>query len=176
MISQLLHINYPSCQSTNLLAENFIDNGNTVCISTDYQTAGRGQTGNSWNSAKKRNLLVSYVLQPDFLAATQQFALTQITSLALLSLLTKHLPDSTIRIKWPNDIYVSDNKIAGILIENRIMQNSIVSSVLGIGLNVNQVRFPKWIPNPTSIRKETRKKHNRETILNELSEEIPEII
>lgn len=117
-------------------------------IQADYQTKGRGQRGNSWVSNPRENLLFSIILHPNHISAEEQFILSQAVSLALYE--TVNLFCENVHIKWPNDIYVRDNKIAGILIENMLEGKHITSSVVGIGLNVNQVSFAD-VPNPTSL-------------------------
>lgn len=114
-----------------------------------YQKKGRGQTGNNWISERGKNLLMSFILFPKFLTASQQFYISKITSISILHLLNKIV--SSVSIKWPNDIYVNNKKIAGILIENTVTGNFLDSSVLGVGINVNQLNFASDIPNPVSL-------------------------
>jgi BirA family biotin operon repressor/biotin-[acetyl-CoA-carboxylase] ligase len=118
------------------------------------QQKGRGQRGNSWESEPNKNLALSLVLYPTFLNADMQFLLTKITSLAVADLMAEVLETSDkteqVSIKWPNDIYVNDKKIAGILIENVLRENSIQSSIIGIGININQTIFSS-IVNATSL-------------------------
>ena len=109
--------------------------------------------GNTWQSEPGKNLLFSILLFPDFLNVLNQFELSKVISLALVDV-TRELSND-ISIKWPNDIYVQRKKIAGILIENVITGNSIIRSIAGIGLNINQEQFPGNIPNPTSLLLET---------------------
>ena len=108
-------------------------------IMTDYQTAGKGQFGNNWESAKGKNLLISIFLKPK-LNVKDQFLLNCVTALAIKDTISYFLPDS-VKIKWPNDIYVNHAKIAGILIENSIYGSIISRSVVGIGININQTIF-----------------------------------
>ncbi len=147
----------PHCQSTNseairLCAEKSIGEGAVVV--TDHQQAGRGQRGNSWESAAGLNLTFSTVLKPAFLAIPQQFLLNVIASLALTDLMTEDGIED-IRIKWPNDLYINSKKVAGILIENQLSNTKISSSIVGIGLNVNQEIF--HYENATSLRSVTRR-------------------
>lgn len=115
----------------------------------EFQTAGRGQRGNTWKSAEAQNLMFSILLKPDFILAKDQFIISVIVTLGL----EKYLKGKgvTARIKWPNDIYVCDRKICGILIEHGISGENLSSSVCGIGLNINQREFPADLPNPTSL-------------------------
>ena len=109
------------------------------------QLKGRGQRGNSWESEPFKNVALSLVMYPKFLSVEQQFLLTKITSLAVADLMAEMLKDSVnpeeISIKWPNDIYVKGKKIAGILIENTLRESTLQSSIVGIGINVNQLNF-----------------------------------
>jgi BirA family biotin operon repressor/biotin-[acetyl-CoA-carboxylase] ligase len=138
--------------STNTYALDLISKINPpegTCIYTDYQSAGRGQIGRFWHSSAAKNLLTSYIFYPNTLIAPDQFFLNMISGLAVrdvVALFCKH-----VKIKWPNDIYVSDKKIAGILVQNILRGNHIKATVIGIGLNVNEVSFPSEIPNPTSL-------------------------
>ena len=109
-------------------------------VIADFQTGGRGQMGNSWFSSKGDNLLFSLVIYPKTVRANEQFIISRIASLAIKNTLDQFVDD--IRIKWPNDIYWNDKKIAGILIENDLQGNTIDNSVIGIGINVNQEMFP----------------------------------
>lgn len=109
-------------------------------IMADTQFAGRGQRGNVWLSEAGKNLTISILLKPVFLAASQQFELTKVISLGVTDCLTKLLGEDC-KVKWPNDIYVKDQKIGGILIENTLKGAFLKDSVVGIGLNVNQNIF-----------------------------------
>ena len=108
-------------------------------IMAEHQTAGKGQFGNNWESAKGKNLLISIFLKPN-LIVKDQFLLNCVTALAIKDTVSYFLPVSA-SIKWPNDIYVDHNKIAGILIENSIFGSTINRSIIGIGMNVNQTEF-----------------------------------
>lgn len=127
------------------------------------QVKGRGQGLNKWNSETGKNLTCSFVLYPDFLQPQYQFFISKVASLAVADLVS--LYTDKVSIKWPNDIYVNDKKIAGILIENTLERNIIKSSIIGIGLNVNQKDFPSNIPNPVSLLKITKTKQDLEDIL-----------
>ena len=122
-------------------------------ITAAYQDSGRGQQGNSWESEPGKNLLMSVILYPVMVSPADQFIISRFVSLAVHDLVAGHSPAA--RIKWPNDIYVGDDKIAGILIENSIMGDTLASTIAGIGLNVNQEIFRSGAPNPISIRQVT---------------------
>jgi BirA family transcriptional regulator, biotin operon repressor / biotin---[acetyl-CoA-carboxylase] ligase len=122
-------------------------------IHTAYQKAGRGQRGNSWNSDPLSNLVASVVLRPTFLSLNKQFFLYQVFALATHDTMSEllHSGQFDIQIKWPNDILVNEKKIAGILIENNILNDNINWSVAGLGINVNQEHFP-GLENVTSLK------------------------
>lgn len=122
-----------------------------VAVTAKYQTAGRGQRGNTWYSDSGANLLFSLLFRPAVdIHPRDQFSLSMAVSLAVTDMLADH--DIHACVKWPNDIYVGDNKIAGILIENGFTGPRIEWSITGIGLNVNQTSFPAGIPNPVSMK------------------------
>lgn len=148
---------FETLDSTNRFANNQVKKGRTtdgVVYAARYQVKGRGQRGNGWESAPYRNLTFSIVYEPTFLAATQQFYLSMAVSLSISRFLQTEL-GLPAKVKWPNDIYVGYDKIAGILIENSLRSMNLGYSVIGIGLNVNQEAFPFELPNPTSIKLHT---------------------
>ena len=132
----------------------------------EYQTAGKGCGSNSWESERGKNLTFSMLIHPEEIPANEQFRITEITSVALCETLEKYL-DEKVEIKWPNDIYVGDKKICGMLIENQLQGSKIKSCVIGIGLNVNQQQFMSDAPNPVSIFQLTGKENDREHLLND---------
>lgn len=147
---------------------NKVEEFTTVCA--DYQTAGKGQRGNSWEAAKGANLLFSFVCYPTFIPIRQQFVLSQLISLGIKETLDEYCSD--ISIKWPNDIYWKEKKICGILIENDLQGNSIGRCISGIGLNINQEVFLSDAPNPISLKQITGKHYQRETILEKVMQRI----
>lgn len=132
------------------LQANFDGVGEGAIVYADYQTKGRGQKGNVWESEKGKNLLFSMVLCPHILKINEQFIISQIVSLAIQEFLNTET--GSVKIKWPNDIYWRDQKICGILIENILKEATIERSIVGVGLNVNQTEFSGWIPNPVSLK------------------------
>lgn len=146
MIS-LLSVNSTNAYARSLLSEEAPEEG-TVIIAGD-QKKGRGQGENTWHSKRGKNLLFSIILYPEFIRANNQFLLSKAISLGIHDYLRDYVSD--VSIKWPNDIYVDDRKIAGILIENDLVGSSLKSSIVGIGINMNQVKFPDDIPNPVSL-------------------------
>ena len=141
-----------------------------TCIMTDFQAVGRGQIGRTWQSERGKNLLVSYIFYPKQLNAIDQFYLNMVASLALVSTMAKL--DIAVKIKWPNDIYYNDYKLTGILIQNVLYGSTIKSTVIGIGLNVNQTDFSSLLPNPISIANITKATHDLQEIFNLLSSQL----
>ncbi len=142
-------------------------------IYTDFQTAGKGQGLNTWESEFGKNLLFSIVLYPQHIHPSSQFVISQIASLAICDVLSEICDN--VKIKWPNDIYVDDKKIAGILIENVLQGKSINRTVIGIGLNVNQKNFVSDAPNPVSLMQITGKRINRLKLMEKIREKITEL-
>lgn len=140
---ELITIDSTNSYASELLRQNCPPEG-TLIYTFDQQN-GRGQRGNSWVSEPNKNGTLSIILYPTFLNADKQFLLTKMVSLAVADLMTEILKESIktaeIKIKWPNDIFISGKKIAGILIENTLRDNSIKSSIIGIGININQDIF-----------------------------------
>lgn len=136
-----------------------------LLVTTDYQTAGRGQRGNSWEAERGKNLLFSLAFCPMHIPASQQFVLCELISVALCEVLSRYTDD--IRIKWPNDIYHRDHKLSGILIEHDIEGTYIAHTIIGIGLNVNQAHFASDAPNPISLSQILGHETDRETLLTE---------
>jgi BirA family transcriptional regulator, biotin operon repressor / biotin---[acetyl-CoA-carboxylase] ligase len=149
-------LHFDEIESTNVFAMDYIAKTNPphgTCIIADFQTGGRGQIGSSWHSMAGLNLLCSYILYIPDLDVDANFFLNMVSSLALIDTMKNYQIDAT--IKWPNDIYIGDKKVAGILIQNNIRGSNIKSTVLGIGLNINQLDFEVYLPNPTSMSMET---------------------
>jgi BirA family biotin operon repressor/biotin-[acetyl-CoA-carboxylase] ligase len=144
-------ISVESCESTNNLAKQLRQKGeirDRSVILAGFQDNGRGQGTNIWHSEPEQNMLCSLYLKTS-IEIDRHFFLNIIVSLAISDLLKEFKIQS--KIKWPNDIYVENKKIAGILIENSLLNKHIVDTIIGIGLNVNQLAFPGWIPNPVSM-------------------------
>lgn len=163
-MNQLLHYIH-STDSTNNHISRLISAGeglnNLYTVYTFYQTAGRGQAGNSWESGRGKNLLFSFLLKPDSLYAIDQFRLSMLIPLAVIhateALLQEYhtiLP-ARLSVKWPNDIYIGDHKLAGILIEHTLSGDMVNTSVAGVGVNVNQTEFISDAPNPVSLKQLT---------------------
>ena len=141
----------------------------SVCVVAEYQTAGKGCGSNSWESERGKNLTFSMLIHPEALPANAQFHITEVVSVALCETLELYI-NKKVEIKWPNDIYVGDRKICGILIENRLQGSTIKDAIIGIGLNVNQRVFLSDAPNPVSLYQLTGQETNRDTLLNRFLE------
>ena len=131
------------------------------------QTAGKGQHGKSWAAEPGTHIAMSVILDCSFLSVAQQFPLSVIIALATHDLFSKYAGEETF-IKWPNDIYWRDRKAGGILIENLLRGSIWQGSVVGIGLNLNQVNFPATLPNPVSLKQITGKNFNTVTTARKL--------
>ena len=160
----------PVCESTNseaqqLLIKNKATEGCTVL--TSNQTNGRGQRGNIWEAEPNKNITLSVILSPVFLPVRQQFYLNMAVSLAVLDLLRAYGATDA-QVKWPNDLYVKNKKLGGILIENTINSHSLQHSIVGIGLNINQLHFN--VDTATSLAAITGKSIDLESITSHLLE------
>ncbi|MBN2635607.1 MAG: biotin--[acetyl-CoA-carboxylase] ligase [Prolixibacteraceae bacterium] len=131
-----------------------------------YQTRGKGQLGNSWESEPDKNLLMSLIWFPKFLPATQQFLISKVVSLAITDVIQNYVEDCT--IKWPNDIYIGNKKLAGILIENSVKGSNLFTSIIGIGMNINQEQFISDAPNPVSLKQVTGNSYEISVVLEEI--------
>ncbi len=161
--SKIIHY-LPSCHSTNEKASQLSGDEGTIII-TDDQTNGKGQRGNSWESAPYKNLTFSLVLKPIFLPIQEQFKLTQVISLGIANAVQTFV-SKTVKVKWPNDIYVDNKKIGGVLIQNNVKGQQIEYSIIGVGLNVNQIKFET--PNAVSLSNLLGRPLVLNTVLNEV--------
>ncbi len=137
-----------------------------MVVVADNQTEGRGCGTNRWESERGQNLLFSLMIHPENLPANQQFQISMAISLAIIDALGQMVGD--LSIKWPNDIYWRNGKLAGILIENTLKGNLIKDSIIGVGLNVNQRKFHSDAPNPVSLWQITGQETNREQLLKDI--------
>lgn len=133
-------------------------------IFAHYQTGGRGQFGKTWESDRGKNLTFSIILYPSFIEAGKAHCLNQAVCLGLKDFAESL--DISVRIKWPNDIYYHDKKLAGVLIENGVMGGSLDYSIIGIGMNVNQTGFSPELPNPVSLKMIAGGEFKTEELLN----------
>lgn len=152
---------FDELQSTNEYAISLLSKSKPIegtVISAHHQTAGKGQIGSSWLVEAGKNLTLSVVLHPRFLPIPRQFLLNQAVSLAVVDFLRHFITEDTVRLKWPNDVYIGDKKSTGILIQNTLSGTKIQYTVIGLGININQTEFPASLPNPTSLSLATGKK------------------
>ncbi|MCM1517609.1 MAG: biotin--[acetyl-CoA-carboxylase] ligase [Pseudoflavonifractor sp.] len=143
-----------------------------MVVAASEQSAGRGQRGNSWEAQPGCNLTFSMLLRPVHIDAREQFAISEAVAVAIVEVLRQRITDIPVKVKWPNDIYVGDSKICGILIENSITGTAISYSIVGIGINVNQQRFLSDAPNPISLINVTGTETDLDELLIETSCEI----
>lgn len=168
------HIHYTQATSTNTLLKEMLQEDSTLpnfsVVSAGFQTSGRGQRQNVWESEQDKNLLFSLLIRPQTVPATKVFVVSQIVSVAIANILSKYVKN--IAIKWPNDIYCGDKKICGILIENSLMGNNLNTSIVGVGININQTEFSPFLSNPTSLAILTQQTYCLQDILEEVVCEI----
>lgn len=136
------------------------------------QTAGKGMGTNSWESCPGENLTFSMGVDMSFMKAANQFLLSQAVPLGLLDVLDVMLPSPKLTVKWPNDIFFEDRKLCGILVNSTIHGSEMGVSVIGIGLNVNQMHFQEWPTHPISIKMILGKEIALEAFLRQLVEAV----
>lgn len=141
--------------STNRFAQGLLQNGVHVeegtAIMSFFQTAGKGQKGNAWESEPRSNMLATVILFPEFLEPTNLYLINQAAALSICTIL-KTYSGNEFKIKWPNDIMFGENKVAGILIENTIREKKCTYSIVGAGINLNQLSFRPYEPNAISLK------------------------
>lgn len=135
-------------------------------VTAEFQTAGRGAGTNTWESERSQNLLFSLIAYPQRLQASQMFALSEVTALAIRDALCSYTEG--FQIKWPNDIYHNDKKIVGMLIENDLRGKWVRRSIIGVGVDINQTRFLSDAPNPVSLAQILGKEVDRDQVLNSI--------
>jgi BirA family transcriptional regulator, biotin operon repressor / biotin---[acetyl-CoA-carboxylase] ligase len=135
-------------------------------IHAGYQSSGKGQAGNIWESQEHINLLFSIILYPESVSPADQFLISMTISLGICDFIDRYIEGAT--IKWPNDIMTGNDKIAGILIENSIIGSTIQSTVAGIGLNINQDKFPRFVPAAVSLKMLTGQEYDLSVCLKQL--------
>ncbi len=153
MIGKVLY-SFPELNSTNEFAIELLSKTRPIegaVIITDHQTAGKGQIGSKWESAKGKNITLSCITYPNFLDLLHQYFLTCIVSLSVRDTIHQIINIDKVKIKWPNDVYIGKMKVCGILIQNSVMSGKIQNSVWGIGMNVNQRSFNSDLNNATSL-------------------------
>ncbi len=164
------HLFIDSVESTNKYAMELLSNSNPIegtAISAGFQTDGRGQIGRTWWGDAYKNLYTSLIINPSHIEASNQWIINQAISLGVSDCL-ESIISKPVKIKWPNDIYIEDRKISGILIQCVLSGKIIQNAIIGIGMNVNQDSFPPEIRNPTSIYLESTESYDLVKIRNSL--------
>ena len=161
-------LEYDELESTNSEAARLRWNEleDRMVILTYRQTHGKGQVGNRWESEPGKNISMTVVFKPEALLAGEQFAMSMVIALGARDFLSRYVED--VSVKWPNDVYAGERKIAGILIEHTVVGKKVAFSFCGIGLNVNQYRFLSDAPNPVSLVQLTGKEKDLTEALAEL--------
>lgn len=137
-------------------------------VTADFQTAGRGQRGTTWEAERGMNLLFGFSFVPKGVAAANQFLLSEAMALAVAEALALHA--GGVSVKWPNDVYVGDEKICGMLLEHDLCGGEIARTLVGVGVNVNQMHFKGDAPNPVSLRRITGRETARGALLENICE------
>lgn len=174
MFEEVLHLK--EVDSTHAMLQQMTERGELVCgrvLSADFQTGGRGQGSNKWHSKAGQNILMSLCWCPVALSASRQFGISVAVSMAVVKMLNQNkIPE--LRIKWPNDIWSGERKLAGLLVSNTVSGNMIAQSIVSIGLNVNEAEFPAELPNPVSMRMISGLEYDRMMLMRSLLELIRE--
>lgn len=174
MVGKVQH-RFNSIDSTNSYAVKILSKirpTEGTAIIADFQTNGKGQVDSKWQSNTKENILMSIILYPEVLEVNHQYLITCFVSLAIRNVISSILFGRNVKIKWPNDIYCEGNKIAGILIHNTLKGKKLKSSIIGIGINVNQKTFASNLPNATSLAIEDAATFNLEEVREMVFEEL----
>ena len=159
--------------STNTYLRQMTDAEHATVVSARRQSAGRGQRGNTWEAEPYANLTFSVLVRTTGIPPAKQMAISRATSLAIVRWLDRYLPQGLeASIKWPNDIYVGDSKICGILIEQVLTAGRIERTVIGVGININQREFYSDAPNPVSLTQLTGMTYPLDKMLREVASEI----
>lgn len=157
---------FPTVPTTmECLPMNAAHEGEVQLVTTDFQTRGHGQVGTSWESDCGENLMFTFVFRPQAVRATEQFYLSEVASLAVAHTLDKYVEE--VSVKWPNDVYVGAHKVCGMLINHTLRGAMVDSTMVGIGINVNQSRFVSDAPNPLSLYQLLGRRINTEMVLQE---------
>ncbi len=165
------YINVEETESTSTYLKNHLseieENGlGLTVVSAAFQTSGRGQGTNKWESERDKNLLFSILCHPVWVSLHSQFLISEAIAIALHDVLSNYTED--IKIKWPNDIYWKDKKISGTIIENFLSQSHIRDCIIGTGINVNQKEFHSDAPNPVSLVQILGKEVDKQALLKKL--------
>lgn len=141
-----------------------------VVLSTDYQTAGRGQHDHKWESARGENLILGIIIHPTSYPAKEQKQLSDTIAGIVSQVVNEWLKERLLSswIKQPNDIYVGNKKLAGLLIEHDVQAGLISTTRIGLGININQTIFLSDAPNPCSLHTILGHPVDREAVLQRL--------
>ncbi|MDE5790926.1 MAG: biotin--[acetyl-CoA-carboxylase] ligase [Muribaculaceae bacterium] len=170
-MANIEYVTLPEAGSTNTWCrEHASELSAPVVVRAVAQSAGRGQRGNSWESAPGQNLTFSILWHPEGVAPAEQFSISEAVALGVVAYL--RLRGIEAKVKWPNDLYVGDRKICGILIEHSLLGSMLERSVIGVGINVNQEEFLSDAPNPVSMRQLTGRTFELPVELTVIVEEI----
>ena len=163
--------------STNTYLRGMTDAPHATVIAARRQSAGRGQRGNTWESEPDANLTFSILVRPVGIPPVRQMAISRAVSLSIVRWLDRYLPDGMeASIKWPNDIYVGDRKICGILIEHVLTAGRIERTIIGVGININQKAFYSDAPNPVSLTQLTGLTYPLDSMLREVTADIISLV
>ena len=168
----LEYIHLEQIDSTNAYLQRQQSDIRNWVVSTDEQTAGKGMGSNGWESEVGKNLTFSLAVDMGFLPAERQFLLSEAVPLGIIEVLDTLLPAEKLSIKWPNDIFFENRKLAGILINSTIKANMMDVSIIGIGLNVNQMQFQDWPTHPISMRLITGKDYDLQPLMEQIAERL----
>jgi BirA family biotin operon repressor/biotin-[acetyl-CoA-carboxylase] ligase len=140
--------------STNEYANSLLSKSNpndNIAIYSFNQSKGKGQIGRTWYTGDGNNLALSFIIRLNNFKPEYAQYLSMWLANVVRRFCAQLLPDHSVKVKWPNDIYVNDLKLSGLLIQSSIMGSLVKNSILGIGLNVNETDFPTELPNPVSL-------------------------
>ena len=170
----LKYVHLEQIDSTNAYLQRQQSEGDILnwVVSAAEQTAGKGMGSNSWESEVGKNLTFSLALDTSFLIAERQFLLSEAVPLGIIEVLDTILSAEKLSVKWPNDIFYQNRKLAGILINSTIKANMMDISIIGIGLNVNQMQFQDWPTHPISLKQITGKDYDLQPLLEQIAERI----
>lgn len=166
-------IHFKEVNSTNETARKYLKENklqDNFVITADFQSSGKGQLLNSWNSESGKNLLISIVLNVD-IKLTNQFYLNIVSSLSVIDVLEKYNFNNS-SIKWPNDILINKKKVGGILIKNFVKHDIINQTIIGLGLNINQTDFINFNRKATSFCLESNASYSVKKIRDEFLKKI----
>lgn len=146
------------------------DENEGIIVSCNNQTAGKGQNNNFWESEVGKNVTISFFIKPkNYIDISDQFKISVFVAVSVFEFIKTYIKEN-VSIKWPNDIYYKNKKIAGILIEHSIELNKLETTLIGIGININQEIFKSDAPNPISLKSITNQTFELEGLIYQLAE------